>query len=368
MEDISKKIVFNKANLPTLSVCLIVKNEEENLKRLLPTLSGVIDEIVIVDTGSTDGTKDVAKFYTNKLYDFEWINDFSAARNESLKYATKDYIMWLDADDMIERQDVIKLKMHLVNHPNTGVYLRLLDKQPRANLDSLQLRVIPNHKGVQFQYKVHEQLSFSLDEKGISTSYGPLTVHHLGYKNDQIMMEKMKRNIAILEDEVKLFPDDFLINLELGKSYVGIDKTAEAEFYIDKAIALLETNDIKISNENYFYTYISKVTILGLNGLVDESIDLLETKRGKLNKLQIYRLTLGELYFRKGDYIKAYKDLLVLKEPIISTTLSLPIDQLITNLMMFFLVASVYVKDKNSVEYCIGKLGNMPNFELPLDW
>ena len=89
---------------------MIVKDEELVLGRCLNSVKNLVDEIIIVDTGSTDKTKEIAALYTDKIYDFKWINDFSAARNYSFSKATKDYIMWLDADDVLLEEDQIKLQ------------------------------------------------------------------------------------------------------------------------------------------------------------------------------------------------------------------------------------------------------------------
>lgn len=89
---------------------MIVKNEEELLGCCLDTVKDIVDEINIVDTGSTDRTKEIALQYTDRVYFFEWIDNFGAARNESFKYATKDYILYLDADDVISEENRIKLK------------------------------------------------------------------------------------------------------------------------------------------------------------------------------------------------------------------------------------------------------------------
>ena len=93
----------------TFSLCMIVRNEERTLKRCLDSVAGVFDEIVIVDTGSADRTKVVAKAYTDKVYDFAWCDDFSAARNFSFSKAVCDYIMWLDADDVLSEENRNKL-------------------------------------------------------------------------------------------------------------------------------------------------------------------------------------------------------------------------------------------------------------------
>ncbi len=95
--------------MPTISLCMIVKNEESVLERCLLSIKDIVDEIIIVDTGSQDKTKEIAALYTDKIYDFEWIDDFSAARNFSFSKAKMDYIMWLDADDIIDHENQEKL-------------------------------------------------------------------------------------------------------------------------------------------------------------------------------------------------------------------------------------------------------------------
>ena len=93
-----------------ISLCMIVKDEEDVIARCLDSVKDLVDEIIIVDTGSTDRTKEIVSKYTDKIYDFEWVNDFSKARNFSFSKATKDYILWLDADDIILETELKKLK------------------------------------------------------------------------------------------------------------------------------------------------------------------------------------------------------------------------------------------------------------------
>lgn len=89
----------------TISVCMIVKNEEKNLADCLNCLQDIADEIIIVDTGSTDSTKTIASKYTDKVYDFEWIDDFAAARNFAFSKATQDYIYSADADERLDEEN-----------------------------------------------------------------------------------------------------------------------------------------------------------------------------------------------------------------------------------------------------------------------
>lgn len=96
--------------MPTISVCMIVKNEEKILARCLDSLEGIMDELIIVDTGSTDATKEIARRYTDQVYDFKWHDDFSAARNFSFSKATMDYIYAADADEVLDEENRIKFK------------------------------------------------------------------------------------------------------------------------------------------------------------------------------------------------------------------------------------------------------------------
>ena len=91
--------------MASISVCMIVKNEEAVLARCLDSLKGIADEIVIVDTGSTDRTKEIASLYTSRIYDFTWVYDFAAARNFAFSKATCDYIYSADADEVLEEKD-----------------------------------------------------------------------------------------------------------------------------------------------------------------------------------------------------------------------------------------------------------------------
>ncbi|SFE57346.1 Glycosyltransferase involved in cell wall bisynthesis [Paenibacillus catalpae] len=93
----------------SISLCLIVRNEEDVLARCLDSVKGIADEIIVVDTGSIDRTKEIASSYTSRIYDFEWIEDFAAARNFAFGKATSEYILWLDADDIFMEEDQVML-------------------------------------------------------------------------------------------------------------------------------------------------------------------------------------------------------------------------------------------------------------------
>lgn len=100
----------------TISLCMIVKNEEEVLADCLSSIQDIVDEMIIVDTGSTDQTKEIAHSFSAKVLDFEWVQHFAKARNFAFSHATKEYILWLDADDVLleeDRQKLLQLKQTL---------------------------------------------------------------------------------------------------------------------------------------------------------------------------------------------------------------------------------------------------------------
>lgn len=126
--------------MPTISLCMIVKNEAKLLARCLNSLDGLMDEIIIVDTGSTDNTKEIASHYTTQVYDYEWINDFSAARNFSFSKASMDYIYAPDADEV-------------------------LDEINRERFRQLKLNLLPEVEIVQMKYKTVSEFNTVLNAK-----------------------------------------------------------------------------------------------------------------------------------------------------------------------------------------------------------
>lgn len=145
----------------SISLCMIVKDEEAVLGRCLDSVKSAVDEIVVVDTGSEDRTKEIAGQYTDRVYDFQWENDFSAARNFALSKGYKDYLMWLDADDVINEENVRKLKeLKITLTPDVDVvmmpYAVAFDENGRSTFSYYRERLLKNHRGFCFTGRVHE--------------------------------------------------------------------------------------------------------------------------------------------------------------------------------------------------------------------
>ena len=148
----------------SVSLCMIVKNEEDVLERCLTSAAGLVDEIVIVDTGSTDRTREIAARFTDLIFDFPWRDDFAAARNESFSHASMDYCMWLDADDVLleeDRQAFLALKETL--DPAVSVvmapYHTGFDESGRVTFSCYRERLIKNGAGMCWEGAVHEAVT-----------------------------------------------------------------------------------------------------------------------------------------------------------------------------------------------------------------
>lgn len=180
-----------------LSLCMIVKNEEKHLAQCLESVRGAVDEIVILDTGSTDGTKEIALRYTNRVYDYGWDDDFSKARNASFSLAEKPYILWLDADDVIdppEREKLIALKEKLDGVDAVMMpyhYAFSPDGAPSLVFD--RERIVRRGAGFSFSGAVHEAMAV-----GGNVIRAEIAVRHAGKHGES----SCRRNLRIYEMQI----------------------------------------------------------------------------------------------------------------------------------------------------------------------
>lgn len=150
--------------MATVSLCMIVKDEEEVLARCLESAKGLADEIVIVDTGSADGTRAIAAEYTDRIFDFPWNDSFADARNYAFSKGTGEYLMWLDADDVIEGEDrerFLRLKESLTGEEDVVMlpYEAAFDGQGRPVFSYYRERLLRNHRGFRWEGAVHEAIA-----------------------------------------------------------------------------------------------------------------------------------------------------------------------------------------------------------------
>ena len=179
-----------------LSACMIVRNEERHLPACLEALKPLVDEIVIVDTGSQDRTKDIARSYQARLFDFPWSDSFAAARNEALSHARGEWILQIDADEIVQPFPRARLRQLLAAEDICGYYI-LLRRHPGLT-PNWQMKIFRNHRQLRHTAVIHEAIipQRVRAATGGSTGCFPMLVEHSGYTGDQ--SRKNARNLPLL--------------------------------------------------------------------------------------------------------------------------------------------------------------------------
>lgn len=232
-------------NAQTLSLCMIVKDEEKFIGTCLESVKDYVDEMIIVDTGSTDRTIEICKSFGAKIFTFPWNGSFSDARNYGIERAAGDWILWLDADEKVDAEDVKKLRevfehndlflcIHLINYVGDKV-------DPNLTYEIAHTRLFQNHKGIKFKNKIHETLNTAeiCEDYGIELAIKtlPIKVYHYGYlENVDKEKNKTERNIRMLEKELKEKDYSPWIEYYIAGEYYRFKKYAEAFEYINRSI------------------------------------------------------------------------------------------------------------------------------------
>lgn len=254
-----------------ISLCMIIKNEEKYLSECLESVKNVVDEIIIVDTGSTDNSIDIAKNYGAKIFQFEWVNDFSAARNFSIEQATGDWILYLDADERLDYSSLTELK-RLTSSKQKIAYnciIRNIDSTYGHDNSNRYPRLFPNNEGIKFSGRVHEQISSSLNEKGIELKNSSILIIHIGYNISlEEKRKKAERNLALLIQEYSvnklpyiayqlgltyqiLNDNDNAINyLKLAGENVKLERSIRAICYTQMSFILHQTHKVQEAEKN----------------------------------------------------------------------------------------------------------------------
>ncbi len=220
---------------PLLSACLIVRDEEACLARCIESLRGIVDEIVVVDTGSTDRTVEIASGYGAKVHSFAWQDDFAAARNRSLSAAAGVWALWIDADEELSLKDAAALRGRLSREDIGGFDLEIInfteDEGDRGQFVHWATRIFRLLPGVEFTGRVHEQITPSLAALGLH--WEPLScagIRHYGYRPAQMRAKnKIQRTVALLEADVAEHPADSHQWFNLANAYLVAGRYKEAE-------------------------------------------------------------------------------------------------------------------------------------------
>jgi glycosyltransferase involved in cell wall biosynthesis len=232
----SRGCIVDLRHRKSASLCMIVRDEEQNLGDCLTPVAHLFDEVVIVDTGSRDRTRQIARQFTPCVFDFPWCDDFSAARNESMRRARGEWIMWLDADDRLRPENVEKLR----------ALLDILHDQPRAFLmDTMSIpaageepsvvthpRLFRRHPAVEWRGRVHEQLSPDLQILGYECAFSDVQIDHWGYVDPATSARKLRRKLRLLRMDYAVDPDRPSTLLHLGLTQLGMGNIEQARRHL----------------------------------------------------------------------------------------------------------------------------------------
>ncbi|WP_426351234.1 tetratricopeptide repeat-containing glycosyltransferase family 2 protein [Alloiococcus sp. CFN-8] len=291
----------------SISLCMIVKNEEEYLPQCLESAQGIVEEIILVDTGSTDRTVEIAETFGAKVYHYPWNNNFSEARNFSLEKATKNWIFILDGDDVIFPEDQKILKSFL-EKPLSKDYIYNFETlsyhgdTPDENNVTINLnpRLFPNHLGIHYEGEVHNQLIYPENMQNII--FSSTKVHHYGYLDKVIKgKNKSNRTMNLILEQLKNDPQNPFANFNLGTEYSNLNKNKDALDCFYKAFDSFQPD------LGYSYILILRIIILNYR------------EKNYENALRF--IEIGLKHYPKAADIHFYKAL-------IYKTLAMPLSQL----------------------------------------
>lgn len=260
-----------------LSQCMIVKNEEMNIERALSWGREMMWEQIVVDTGSTDRTVEIAERMGAKVYHFSWIDDFAAAKNYAIEQAEGDWIAFLDADEYLSPEDVKKLPAMLSKLSKDGYHALVAswiqveggevfqkdgegglgwreslraDGSRGISLAGTQIRFFCRRPDLRYRGRIHEKLYLEKGELRPWDGSREISILHTGYTDSEMETKnKVERNIALVKKELEARPDDYQMMTYLGDSYFQQKKLEESAYWYEQAVlhlpGQLEKNQIQ---------------------------------------------------------------------------------------------------------------------------
>ncbi len=286
-----------------ISVCIITKNEAEYLMKCLEALKPYPFEIVVTDTGSTDNSLEIARRYTEHVYEFSWINDFSAARNFCISHATHDIILSLDTDEFLRPLDWEALQKALAEHPKCLGAIELFshfDVDGETRQQVVRLERLFDRCHYHFQNPIHEVLVPTGSMEAVSYD-APVSVDHVGYQGSpEKLRKKAERDITLIRGELEADPQNPYLHFQLGQSYMLMRDHENALLWFRKAMELQPLPGAD-------YTLVLLCNYAGIlldNGQVEEAAKVLPYRDSFADNKDFLCLS-GRIYLCMGQPLKA---------------------------------------------------------------
>lgn len=237
-------VIPSKPDAPRISVCLIARNEERFLEQCLKSVKDLAWEIIVVDTGSTDRTIEIAKGFGARIGGFAWCDDFAAARNAAMEMVRGDWVLILDADEVVRSESLRHLKNELADAASLAWRIPLFNVGKENTGSCVVPRLFRNAPALFYVGRVHEQIFTSVEvrrqEWGMETKLGRTELLHYGYTEEMTRdRNKIERNLKLLEQAVEEIPGDANLIFNLGMEKVRMGRIEEGLVHYREAIQVL---------------------------------------------------------------------------------------------------------------------------------
>lgn len=286
-----------------ISACIITKNEAENLKKCLEALRRYPFELVVVDTGSEDNSREVAAAYTDKVYTFDWVDDFSAARNFAASRASHNIIFPVDTDEFITKLDWNELQTQLLENPKSVGSVKRMDYFETDGEKHCQVCVIDriyNRRYYHYTMPIHETLA-PLTRAPYLSYTAPIEIDHVGYLGSgDALREKAMRDMKLLLKELERDPGNPYHCFQIAQSYMLMRDSENALLYFQKA---LERNPDPMADYTHILLY-NYGHLLLEHGRAEEAAFLLDYHAYYRDNMDYLCLT-GLLYLHQNQPLKA---------------------------------------------------------------
>ena len=290
----------------TLSLCMIVKNEAQALPRCLKSVKNVVDEIIVLDTGSTDKTPQIAKKLGAKIYKYEWCNDFSAARNEALKYVTGDWVLILDADETLNPEIIPSLREVLKMEEYLLVNLLRQEIGAKQSPYSLVSRLFRNHPEIRFDRPYHALVDDSITEIIAAEPQWQIgrlpgvAIFHTGYQQTAIAKHnKYERAQKAMEAFLAQHPDEPYVCSKLGALYVEIGKLPQGIELLRRGLSAKHADE-QVVYELHYHLGIAYTRTDDINKAISQYNSAIKLLIDPMLKLGAYN-NLGNLLKETGN-------------------------------------------------------------------
>lgn len=254
----------DSAGRPRLSLCMIVRDSSKTLEACLAGVRSYVDEIVVVDTGSVDHTKEIARRFGARIFDFPWCDDFSAARNESLRHATGDWVFWMDSDDTIDEENGRKLKdlaLRPLSDAPIAYVMQVHCPRPTAiGYDDVtvvdHVKMFRNLPALRFSGRIHEQILPAVRQVSGVVEWTDIYVVHSGSDHSpEGRQRKQERDLRILHKEAEEQPNHPFVAFNLGMTYADMSEFQVAARYLEKSLQLSGPTESHVRKAYALLTY-----------------------------------------------------------------------------------------------------------------